>query len=95
MKDFVVRMLRREEIRIRADSAKDAAEMAMQFPMSSWEDKFEIHVEAANDKADQGGETLKLPTIPTTKASKKHKKNRRWKWKCRCEDFCRDDDIPF
>ena len=94
MKDFVVRMLRREEIRIRAESAMDAASMACQFPMDSWEDKFEITVEAANDKADRGGETLKLPTIPTTKASKKRKKGK-WKWKCRCEDFCRDDDIPF
>ena len=94
MRDFVVRMLRREEIRIRADSAKDAAEMAMQFPMDCWEDKFEITVEAANDKADRGGETLKLPTIPT-KASEKHKKNRRWKWKCLCEDHSKDDDIPF
>lgn len=95
MKDFRVRMVRREEILIRADSAKDAAAMACQFPMNCWEDEFELSVEAANDKADQGGETLKLPTIPTTKASKKHKKNRRWKWKCRCEDHSKDADIPF
>lgn len=94
MRDFLVKLIRREEIRIRADSAKDAAEMTMQFPMDCWEDKFEITVEAANDKADRGGETLKLPTIPT-KSSEKHKKNRRWKWKCRCEDHPKDDDIPF
>ncbi len=94
MKDFRVRMVRCEEILIRADTAKDAAAMAMQFPMDCWEDKFEITVEAANDKADRGGETLKLPTIPTTKASKKRKKGK-WKWKCRCEDHVKDDDIPF
>lgn len=93
MRDFWVKMVRREEIRIRADSAKDAAAMAMQFPMDCWEDKFEITVEAANDKADRGGETLKLPTIPTTKASKKHKKKGRWK--CLCQDNVKDDDIPF
>ncbi len=68
--------------------------MAMQFPMDCWEDKFEITVEAANDKADRGGETLKLPTIPTTKASKKRKKGK-WKWKCLCQDNCTEDDIPF
>lgn len=90
MRDFLVKLIRREEIRIRAETAKDAAEMAMQFPMSSWEDEFELFVEAANDKADRGGETLKFPT----KASKKHKKGR-WKWKCRCDDHCADDDIPF
>lgn len=94
MKDFLVKMARYEEILIRADSAMDAAQIACQFPMDSWEDKFELCVEAANDKADRGGETLKLPTIPT-KASEKHKKNRRWKWKCRCEDHAKDDDIPF
>ncbi len=92
MKDFLVMMVRREEILVRADSAKDAAAMATQFPMSCWSDEFEITVEAADTKADQGGETLKLPTIPT-KAGKKRKKGRRWK--CRCEDFCQDDDIPF
>ena len=92
MKDFRVRMVRREEILIRADNAKDAAAMACQFPMNCWEDEFELSVEAANDKADRGGETLKLPTIPT-KASKKQKKGRRWK--CRCEDSCNDADIPF
>ncbi len=94
MKDFRVRMVRREEILIRADNAKDAAAMAMQFPMSSWEDEFELCVEAAETKADRGGETLKLPTIPTTQASKKRKKGK-WKWKCRCEDHVKDDDIPF
>ncbi len=94
MKDFMVRLVRREEIRIRAETAKDAAEMAMQFPVDCWSDKFELSVEEADSKADRGGETLKLPTIPTTKASKKRKKGK-WKWKCRCEDFCQDDDIPF
>ena len=94
MRDFVVRMLRREEIRIRAETAKDAAAMAASFNEDCWNGAFEIHVEEADSKADRGGETLKLPTIPTTKASKKRKKGK-WKWKCRCEDFCRDDDIPF
>ncbi len=94
MKDFRVRMVRCEEILIRADTAKDAAAMAMQFPVDCWSDKFELSVEEADSKADRGGETLKLPTIPI-KASEKHKKNRRWKWKCRCEDHPKDDDIPF
>lgn len=93
MKDFRVRMVRREEILIRADNAKDAAEMATCFREDCWENKFELFVEEADNKADQGGETLKLPTIPT-KARKKHKK-KNWRWKCRCEDFCQDDDIPF
>jgi len=90
MRDFWVRMVRQEEILIRADSAMDAAQIACQFPMDSWEDKFELHVEAADNKADQGIEGIKYPT----KASKKHKKGR-WKWKCLCEDHCKDDEIPF
>lgn len=94
MKDFRVRMVRCEEILIRADTAKDAAAMATCFREDSWDDKFELSVEEADSKADRGGETIKLPTIPT-KASEKHKKNRRWKWKCRCEDHPKDDDIPF
>ena len=94
MKDFMVRLVRREEIRIRAESAMDAAAMATCFREDCWDDKFELSVEEADSKADRGGETLKLPTIPT-KASEKHKKNRRWKWKCRCEDHPKDDDIPF
>ncbi len=89
MKDFLVRMVRTEEIRIRADDAKDAAAIATQFPMSCWEDEFKLFVEAAETKACQSGETLKIPT----KASKKRKKNRRWK--CRCDDHCADADIPF
>ena len=72
----------------------DAASMATCFREDAWDDKFELSVEEADSKADRGGETLKLPTIPT-KASEKHKKNRRWKWKCRCEDHPKDDDIPF
>lgn len=93
MKDFLVKLVRREEIRIRAETAKDASEMAMQFPVDCWSDEFELFVEAANDKADRGGETLKLPTIPTKARKKQKKKNRRWK--CLCEDHAKDDDIPF
>jgi len=92
MKDFMVRMARYEEILIRADSAMDAAQIACQFPMDSWEDKFELCVEAANDKADRGEEVLKYPGTEA-KGKKSKKKNRRWK--CLCEDYCSDDDIPF
>lgn len=93
MKDFRVRMVRCEEILIRADTAKDAAEMATCFREDCWENKFELFVEEADNKADQGVEGVKYPE-PEAKGGKK-KKNRRWKWKCRCEDHPKDDDIPF
>lgn len=93
MKDFRVMMVRREEILIRAESALDAASMATCFREDSWDDKFELYVEEADSKADQGGETLKLPTIPTKAGKKQKKKN--WRWKCRCNDHSKDADIPF
>ncbi len=91
MKDFLVRMVRKEEILIRADSAKDAAAMVTQFPMNCWEDKFELYIEAADNKTDRCGEGVKSPS----QSGKKSKKKGRWKWKCLCEDHCKDDDIPF
>ncbi len=95
MRDFVVRMVRREEIRIRADSALDAASMATCFREDCWENKFELSVEEADNKADRGGEGVKYPEPEAKGGKKKKKQNRRWKWKCLCEDHSKDDDIPF
>lgn len=69
----------------------DAASMATCFREDSWDDKFELSVEEADSKADRGGEGVKSPS----QSGKKSKKKGRWKWKCLCEDHCKDDDIPF
>jgi hypothetical protein len=65
--------------------------MVTQFTLNCWEDKFELYIEAADNKTDRCGEGVKSPS----QSDKKSKKKGRWKWKCLCEDHCKDDDIPF
>lgn len=99
MKDYVVEIVRRGSLKVRADTAEEAVAMASQFGFgaAAWNDDFDVHAEAAQDGADQGGMLVKVGEETKGKGNKKHRTKWRWKFKCRCDDggVIADDEIPF
>ena len=60
------------------------------FDSASWDDDFELRVEAVHTAANQDGTSGKVVKVAKdAKSGKKRKK--KWTWKCRCEE----GDIPF
>ena len=93
MKNFLVKLLRRSEIPLKANTAEEAAVEACQFfGAVVWSNEFEVHVEAVSNEAAKGDEHVNY-ILEAAKGNKRKKKNGRWK--CLCEDYPKDDDIPF
>lgn len=76
----MVRIARLGDILIRADSAEEAAQMAMRFDSGSWRN-FRIHVEVVSSEANQDSKDIKIK-------GKKRKEKRR-------KAIILDDEIPF
>lgn len=85
MKDFLVTIVRRSEILIRADNAEEAAAMAGRFGFdcdtAHWDKCFELYVNEANQERNG---------IKRVKNSKKHKAKRR-----KYAFINMSEDIPF
>ncbi len=81
LRSYMARIARLGDILIRADSAEEAAQMAMRIDSGSLRN-FKIHVEIISSGANQDSKDIKI----------KGKKRKAKKWKPFCMD---DDEIPF
>ena len=80
MRSYMVRIARLGDILIRADSAEEAAQIAMWFDSDSWRN-FRIHAEVVSSGTNQDSKDIKIK-------GKKRKEKRR-------KAIILDDEIPF
>ena len=96
MKDYVVRIAKHGDVLIRADSAEEAASIAVQFDSASW-NKFGLSIEVVGNAVSQNGKsekTIKEVKIKGDKNAKCLKKVLAKRNKM-LRKYLDDDEIPF